>query len=154
MLYLQGPWVNEALPSILDLLHSQGWLRLRGRGWDDDLGARLALRTTISHSSALAMPPGDGGKRKEGNKDEEGGVMSKDGPEHFEPGDLVWAKVHGFPWWPGQMMPEALADERHLKARRRGNLVSFFGDNSFGRHGSDASCSLHRDCSRAPPIEA
>lgn len=51
----------------------------------------------------------------------------------LKPGDLVWGKVAGYPWWPGQMMPEDLADEHILRRKKPGTLlVAFFGDKSFG----------------------
>ncbi|KAK9811403.1 hypothetical protein WJX72_003341 [[Myrmecia] bisecta] len=52
-------------------------------------------------------------------------------------GDLVWARVAGHPWWPGQVMNPKQAPAKVVaqgqKARAVGaKLVSFFGDNSYG----------------------
>lgn len=63
---------------------------------------------------------------------------ASDALSELKPGDLVWGKVAGYPWWPGQMMPEDLADEHILRRKKPGTLlVAFFGDKSFGAwHGS------------------
>ncbi|KAL2323292.1 hypothetical protein Fmac_027671 [Flemingia macrophylla] len=58
------------------------------------------------------------------------------GPAHSEWNfcafDLVWAKVRGHPWWPGQIFDASDASEkakRHLKEHCY--LVAYFGDQSF-----------------------
>ncbi|GAB4815229.1 hypothetical protein N2152v2_002275 [Parachlorella kessleri] len=50
----------------------------------------------------------------------------------FKEGDLVWAKVRGFPWWPGQVMDPGKAPEQ-ARAREKPDriLIAFAGDNSF-----------------------
>lgn len=47
-------------------------------------------------------------------------------------GQLVWAKIPGIPWWPGQVMDlrDAL-EEVQVKARPGYHLISFFGDNKY-----------------------
>ncbi|KAI8811264.1 hypothetical protein BJ742DRAFT_135111 [Cladochytrium replicatum] len=55
-----------------------------------------------------------------------------EGEEHdFNPGELVWAKVKGFPWWPGRVEEEA--SEELLKHRRRTDAlpIQFFGTREF-----------------------
>ena len=48
-------------------------------------------------------------------------------------GDIVWARVRGLPWWPGQVMDPATAQPAALKGRKPDSLlVSFFGDGSHG----------------------
>lgn len=86
----------------------------------------LLLALSAVASAAVAMPP-----RK--NKGPASDALSE-----LKPGDLVWGKVAGYPWWPGQMMPEDLADEHILRRKKPGTLlVAFFGDKSFGAwHGS------------------
>lgn len=56
----------------------------------------------------------------------------------FEPGDLVWAHVRGYPRWPGQVADNKLARQRHLSLQKPNTLlVFFFGDRSFGWFGAD-----------------
>jgi DNA (cytosine-5)-methyltransferase 3A len=52
----------------------------------------------------------------------------------FARGDLVWARVHGHPRWPGQVSDPARASKAASAARPAGKslLVAFFGDRSFG----------------------
>ncbi|KAF5736972.1 hypothetical protein HS088_TW14G01127 [Tripterygium wilfordii] len=51
----------------------------------------------------------------------------------FEVGDMVWAKVDPYPWWPGQIFNEALADPCVHNEKIEGYvLVAFFGDDSYG----------------------
>ncbi|KAK9789739.1 hypothetical protein WJX73_000807 [Symbiochloris irregularis] len=54
-------------------------------------------------------------------------------------GDLVWAHVHGYPWWPGQVMdPERTTAKARKQATPGRVLISFFGDNSWGWYTEDA----------------
>ena len=54
---------------------------------------------------------------------------SKDG---FQVSDLVWAKLEGHPWWPGEIFDPSDASELALKHQKKGShLVAFFGDSSF-----------------------
>ena len=54
--------------------------------------------------------------------------LSDDGTSLYQPGDLVWAKVQGHPWYPGEVMrPEA----SYLKTidRKEGTVkVRFFDE--------------------------
>ncbi|CAN6337365.1 unnamed protein product [Urochloa humidicola] len=46
--------------------------------------------------------------------------------------DLVWCKLEGYPWWPGEIFNPSDASELALKHQMRGShLVVFFGDNTF-----------------------
>ncbi|KAK8457628.1 hypothetical protein SEVIR_3G218900v4 [Setaria viridis] len=46
--------------------------------------------------------------------------------------DLVWGKLEGYPWWPGEIFNPSDASELALKHQIRGNhLVVFFGDSTF-----------------------
>lgn len=52
----------------------------------------------------------------------------------YESGDIVWGKVKSLPWWPGQMLDEALVEAVPSvgETKKEGYvLVSFFGDDSF-----------------------
>ncbi|CAL4908598.1 unnamed protein product [Urochloa decumbens] len=50
----------------------------------------------------------------------------------IRPSDLVWAKLEGYPWWPGEIFNSSDASELALKHRIRGShLVVFFGDSTF-----------------------
>nr|KYP43926.1 Serine/threonine-protein kinase ATM [Cajanus cajan] len=51
---------------------------------------------------------------------------------NFSVSDLVWGKVTGHPWWPGQICDASAASEkakRHLKEHCY--LIAYFGDHSF-----------------------
>ena len=51
----------------------------------------------------------------------------------YNVGDLVWTKVGGFPYWPGQVMDPETAPEKVKRTKQKGKvLVSFFGDNTHG----------------------
>jgi hypothetical protein len=47
----------------------------------------------------------------------------------FAPKDLVWAKVKGYPWWPGQILPEGLIPPALLTRVRPADAwpILFFG---------------------------
>ncbi|DBA81296.1 TPA: hypothetical protein ACH3X2_14274 [Trebouxia sp. C0005] len=49
-------------------------------------------------------------------------------------GDLVWVRVQGHPWWPGQVMDPKKATNDKVKRDRKPDhtLISFFGDDSYG----------------------
>ncbi|KAI8811721.1 hypothetical protein BJ742DRAFT_795232 [Cladochytrium replicatum] len=57
--------------------------------------------------------------------------MTEGEEQDFKPGELVWAKVKGFPWWPGRIEEEA--SEELLKHRRRTDAlpIQFFGTREF-----------------------
>ncbi|EPS67506.1 hypothetical protein M569_07269, partial [Genlisea aurea] len=46
--------------------------------------------------------------------------------------DLVWGKVKGHPWWPGQIfVPSAASDRARKHFKRDSYLIAYFGDQSF-----------------------
>ncbi|XP_062179468.1 PWWP domain-containing protein 5-like [Phragmites australis] len=46
--------------------------------------------------------------------------------------DLVWRKLEGYPWWPGEIFDPSDASELALKHQIKGNhLVAYFGDGTF-----------------------
>ncbi|KAJ0811751.1 putative PWWP domain-containing protein [Helianthus annuus] len=50
----------------------------------------------------------------------------------FNAGDLVWAKVHRYPWWPSIIYHEALSSTKIRTSKKEGcMLVSFYGDNTY-----------------------
>lgn len=58
--------------------------------------------------------------------------MEKKKEKQFNVGDLVWAKVNCYPWWPSIIYDEALTSSHVQQAKKEGlMLVSFFGDNSY-----------------------
>eukprot|EP00250_Pteridium_aquilinum_P023280 c26556_g1_i1 orf=2-553(-) len=47
-------------------------------------------------------------------------------------GDLVWAKVKTYPWWPAQVFDAAYASAKAKSMRKPGRiLVAFYGDHTF-----------------------
>jgi hypothetical protein len=57
-------------------------------------------------------------------------VFSEDA---YRVSDLVWGKVRGHPWWPGQIYDPSIASEK-AKRHRKENcyLIAYFGDQTFG----------------------
>jgi hypothetical protein len=53
----------------------------------------------------------------------------------YAPGDLIWGKVKGLPWWPGQIMTCSQArclNPRFNDTPQQGKqLISFFGDYKY-----------------------
>lgn len=110
----------------------------------DDLtggsGSVAAKKDDPGSVSAAAVDDGKRGKeRVEINLNAEMNVESMavvrydgDGLEArdqgFRVGDIVWGKVKGHPWWPGQVYDPRDASEFALKHRQEGLLVAFFGD--------------------------
>ena len=48
-------------------------------------------------------------------------------------GDIVFARVSGYGFWPGQVMDARKATKEVRKNHKPNNiLISFFGDNSYG----------------------
>ncbi|KAL0426383.1 UNVERIFIED_CONTAM: hypothetical protein Slati_2813100 [Sesamum latifolium] len=46
--------------------------------------------------------------------------------------DLVWGKVRGHPWWPGQIfVPSAASDKAIKYFKRESYLIAYFGDQTF-----------------------
>ncbi|KAK7345602.1 hypothetical protein VNO77_16208 [Canavalia gladiata] len=68
-----------------------------------------------------------------GNLQEAGMYWEPVFPElNFSVADLVWGKVTGHPWWPGQIFDSSAASEkakRHLK--EDSYLIAYFGDQTF-----------------------
>ncbi|KAK2401298.1 Tudor/PWWP/MBT superfamily protein [Trifolium repens] len=56
-------------------------------------------------------------------------VFSEDA---YRVSDLVWGKVRGHPWWPGQIYDPSIASEK-AKRHRKENcyLIAYFGDQTF-----------------------
>ncbi|GAU26740.1 hypothetical protein TSUD_317380 [Trifolium subterraneum] len=47
--------------------------------------------------------------------------------------DLVWGKVRGIPWWPGQIYDPSIASEEATRHRKENcYLIAYFGDQTFG----------------------
>ncbi|XP_058187608.1 PWWP domain-containing protein 3-like [Rhododendron vialii] len=80
---------------------------------------------------------GEGGRNLEGNGDgnenEEDGEEEGDGGEEHEyfVGDLVWGKIRGYPWWPGQIYHPSDASERATMYNQRERLLVAYFDGSF-----------------------
>lgn len=80
---------------------------------------------------------GEGGRNLEGDRDgnenEEDGEEEGDGDEEHEyfVGDLVWGKIRGYPWWPGQIYHPSDASERARKYSQRERLLVAYFDGSF-----------------------
>lgn len=47
--------------------------------------------------------------------------------EKFKPGDLVWAKLEDYPYWPGKIAPECITEELRSFKEESGVGVLFFG---------------------------
>uniref|UniRef100_A0ACD5W2W6 Uncharacterized protein n=1 Tax=Avena sativa TaxID=4498 RepID=A0ACD5W2W6_AVESA len=60
-------------------------------------------------------------------------AFEDEAPALFAPPRLVWAKVRGHPWWPGQVFSPADASAPALREKRRRDavLVACFGDGTF-----------------------
>ncbi|KAF0923856.1 hypothetical protein E2562_007714 [Oryza meyeriana var. granulata] len=55
--------------------------------------------------------------------------LDKDG---FQASGLVWSKLKGHPWWPGEIFDTSDASELALKHQKKGSqLVAYFGVNTF-----------------------
>jgi hypothetical protein len=52
----------------------------------------------------------------------------------FQPNEVVWAKITGYPWWPAQVSRNLrqVALHTELESQKHRNMVKvfFFGDNS------------------------
>lgn len=70
---------------------------------------------------------------KGGDSDELEDIVAGAVEVKYEVGDMVWAKVKSYPWWPGQIFKEDWAVPSVRKTKKEGHvLVAFFGDSSFG----------------------
>uniref|UniRef100_A0A0E0L3J2 PWWP domain-containing protein n=1 Tax=Oryza punctata TaxID=4537 RepID=A0A0E0L3J2_ORYPU len=50
----------------------------------------------------------------------------------FRASGLVWSKLKGHPWWPGEIFDTSDASELALKHQKKGShLVAYFGSNTF-----------------------
>ncbi|CAA0829759.1 Tudor/PWWP/MBT superfamily protein [Striga hermonthica] len=57
-------------------------------------------------------------------------ITEKEGEYYVS--DLVWGKVRGHPWWPGQIfLPTAASDKAKTYYKKPSYLVAYFGDQSF-----------------------
>lgn len=51
---------------------------------------------------------------------------------NFRISDLVWGKVRGHPWWPGQIYDPSIASEKAKRLRKENcYLIAYFGDQTF-----------------------
>lgn len=51
---------------------------------------------------------------------------------NFRESDLVWGKVMGHPWWPGQIFdPSAASDKAKRHFKKESYLIAYFGDLTF-----------------------
>ncbi|XP_040379746.1 uncharacterized protein LOC121054394 [Oryza brachyantha] len=82
-------------------------------------------------ATTTTTPPTAGERARYGCEFEDEGEEGRRGG--FAPGRLVWGKVKGHPWWPGQVFDPADASELALELpRKRGaTLVAFFWDKTF-----------------------
>ncbi|CAD8050299.1 unnamed protein product [Paramecium sonneborni] len=53
--------------------------------------------------------------------------MESDVPESYNKDEIVWAKIRGYPWWPG-IIAEVIKDKQSSEPTKY--LVNFIGDNS------------------------
>uniref|UniRef100_A0A7S1T148 PWWP domain-containing protein n=1 Tax=Tetraselmis chuii TaxID=63592 RepID=A0A7S1T148_9CHLO len=49
----------------------------------------------------------------------------------FNPGEVVWAKMSSFPWWPGQVQVPASREFYDLKHSEEDYFVVFYGDSNY-----------------------
>ena len=56
--------------------------------------------------------------------------MVSNGNIVFKKGDIVWAKVRGFPWWPGVIRHILLKNNKNDSSEEKKFLIDFIGDNS------------------------
>lgn len=50
----------------------------------------------------------------------------------YNKGELVWAKIRGYPWWPGVV--SKICEEKYENGEKRTELiVNFIGENSHSR---------------------
>uniref|UniRef100_A0A452XSY5 PWWP domain-containing protein n=1 Tax=Aegilops tauschii subsp. strangulata TaxID=200361 RepID=A0A452XSY5_AEGTS len=74
----------------------------------------------------------------------------------FAPPRMVWAKVKGYPRWPGQVFDPADASKQALRERKRGPdgaaLVACFGDGSFVWAGAADLTPLRHDFPRLAAV--
>ena len=50
--------------------------------------------------------------------------------DEFRKGDIVWAKVKGYSWWPAKIR-EVIGDAAKKQARERKYIVDFIGDCTY-----------------------
>ncbi|CAK0786337.1 hypothetical protein CVIRNUC_009550 [Coccomyxa viridis] len=63
--------------------------------------------------------------------------------QRWKEGDLVFVRITGYPWWPGQVMAEDRVSSKFMALKKAGTFpVNFFGDNEFGWSPSEDMISL------------
>ncbi|KAL3683187.1 hypothetical protein R1sor_001209 [Riccia sorocarpa] len=101
---------------------------------------RVKLYVSAEESKVLEISFGEGshlGEAKKPNADELAVLAAgmEDGGGDFSHGDLVWAKVKGYPMWPAFVMDEEHAVISGLEpvSRERTVAVQFFGSYDYAR---------------------
>lgn len=56
--------------------------------------------------------------------------MVSNGNVVFKKGDIVWAKVRGFPWWPGVIRHVSIKNNKNESYEEKIFLIDFIGDDS------------------------
>ena len=56
--------------------------------------------------------------------------MVSNGNVVFKKGDIVWAKVRGFPWWPGVIRHISMKNNKNDSYEEKIFLIDFIGDDS------------------------
>jgi hypothetical protein len=51
----------------------------------------------------------------------------------YSKGELVWAKVRGFPWWPGIVVGKCHEEKFDDGTKKIELLINFIGDNSHAK---------------------
>ncbi|XP_072436706.1 DNA mismatch repair protein Msh6 [Chiloscyllium punctatum] len=96
---------------------------------ENGTGARPAKRCRAAAASPTVSPLFAGGERKAGKKQAAPGPPALGQACEFAPGDLVWAKLEGYPWWPSLVYNHPTAEE-YLRGKGKSLRihVQFFDD--------------------------